>query len=73
VAEPLAARAARLGDPWAWMAEVDAEDDRSDAIPANPNARAFARDPPPRRPLRDGSRIRKRKLEKHWAEKNADW
>lgn len=71
--EPLAWRAARMPDPWAWLAAGDAEDGREDALPPNPTERASARYPEPRRPLRHGSRVRRRKLEKHLAELDVDW
>jgi hypothetical protein len=69
--EPLARRAARLGDPWEFLAVVDAEDDRSDAVPPNPFARAAAKYQV-RRPMRHGSRIQRRKLAKDLAEQNPD-
>jgi hypothetical protein len=71
--EPLARRAARLPDPWAWLAAQDPEDDRADALPRNPTARAGARAPPLMRPLRHGSRIQRRKLAKEVEELNAEW
>ena len=57
-------RAARLADPWAFLAEADAEDDRADVPPRNPTARAAARYPAPARPIRHGERVRRRKLER---------
>jgi hypothetical protein len=72
--EPLAVRAERMADPWAWLAAEDAEDDREDALPPNPTARAAARAPPARRPPRRGAKVRRRKLAKEVSELQAeDW
>lgn len=70
--EPLSVRAARMGDPWEWLAAVDAEDDRLEELPANPAERAASRHPAPWRPLRHGSKIRRRKLEKEISARGDD-
>jgi hypothetical protein len=69
----MALRAARLGDPWEWLAVMDVEDDRSDTLPSNPTERAAARYPAPRPLLRHGSRIQRRRLKKLVSEQDVDW
>jgi hypothetical protein len=57
---------------WAAVRDADVEDPRDEAVPANPTARAGERHRL-LKPLRPGSRIKRRKLRRDLALRQVDW
>jgi len=70
----LAARAALLDDPFEWLApvNVDPEDDRAAQVPRNPSARVGDQHVL-LKPMRHGSKLRRRRTKRELADLEADW
>lgn len=65
-------RALRMTDPLQWLQDMNVEDDRQHMLPSNPNA-VIGSKHEVYHPVQPGSRVRKRKLMKELADKNAYW